>query len=101
MHKAVDGYFGAQLLDWKYRSKPAWTSENSNKLSDAPFRRHSLDSEVPDIPSRALPLSVILLIALAVHGPLLLMQLPAGSYDANTHIFFAAHYAHHGSIRGT
>src|SRR5207248_10428093 len=32
---------------------------------------------------------------LAVHGPLLLMQLPASSYDANTHIFFAAHYAHH------
>ena len=24
-----------------------------------------------------------------------LMQLPAVSYDANTHIFFAAHYAHH------
>ena len=45
--------------------------------------------------SRALPLSVILLIALAVHGPLLLMQLPAGSYDANVHIFFASHYAHH------
>ena len=39
--------------------------------------------------SRALPLSVILLIALAVHGPLLLMQVPAGSYDANVHIFFA------------
>ena len=37
----------------------------------------------------------ILLIALAVHGPLLLMQLPASSYDANTHIFFAAHYAQH------
>ncbi|MGO9518967.1 MAG: hypothetical protein ACLPND_18195, partial [Candidatus Korobacteraceae bacterium] len=46
-------------------------------------------------PSRAIPLSAILLIALATHGPLLLMQLPAGSYDANTHIFFAAHYAHH------
>jgi hypothetical protein len=45
--------------------------------------------------SRALPLSVILLIALAVHGPLLLMQLPAGSYDANVHMFFADHYAHH------
>jgi hypothetical protein len=45
--------------------------------------------------SRALPLSVIVLIALAVHGPLLLMQLPAGSYDANVHIFFASHYAHH------
>jgi hypothetical protein len=36
-----------------------------------------------------------LLITLAVHGPLLLMQLPLSSYDANTHIFFAAHYAQH------
>ena len=54
-----------------------------------------LISKSPTLPSRAIPLSAILLIALAVHGPLLLMQLPAGSYDANTHIFFAAHYAHH------
>ncbi len=46
-------------------------------------------------PSRAIPLSAILLIALAVHGPLLFMQLPLSSYDANTHIFFAAHYAQH------
>jgi hypothetical protein len=34
-------------------------------------------------------------VALAVHGPLLLMQLPAGSFDANFHMFFASHYAHH------
>src|SRR5207248_730422 len=40
-------------------------------------------------------LPILLLLALAVHGPLLLMQLPASSYDANTHIFFSAHYAHH------
>ncbi len=52
-------------------------------------------SKPSTLPSRAIPLTAILLIALAVHGPLLLMQLPAGSYDANTHIFFAAHYAHH------
>src|SRR5438270_10089365 len=43
----------------------------------------------------AIPLTAILLLALAVHGPLLLMQLPASSYDANTHMFFAAHYAKH------
>ena len=49
----------------------------------------------PTLNSRALPLSLILLITLAVHGPLLLMQLPIGSYDANVHIFFASHYAHH------
>jgi hypothetical protein len=40
-------------------------------------------------------LLAILLAALAVHGPLLLMELPLGSYDANFHIFFASHYAHH------
>ncbi|MCI0351008.1 MAG: hypothetical protein L0Z53_16400 [Acidobacteriales bacterium] len=44
-------------------------------------------------PGIALP--AILLLALAVHGPLLLMQMPLGSYDANTHIFFASHYANH------
>jgi len=37
----------------------------------------------------------IVLLALAVHGPLLMMQLPANSYDTNLHIFFASHYAHH------
>jgi hypothetical protein len=45
--------------------------------------------------SRGIPLLAIVLVALAVHGPLLLMQLPANSYDTNNHIFFAAHYAHH------
>ena len=44
---------------------------------------------------RAIPLTAIILLALAVHGPLLLMQLPANSYDANTHIFFSSHYANH------
>jgi hypothetical protein len=54
-----------------------------------------LISKSPTFPIRAIPLSAILLVTLAVHGPLLLMQIPAGSYDANTHMFFAAHYAHH------
>ena len=44
---------------------------------------------------RVVPLGLILLLVLAVHGPLLLMQLPSSSYDANTHMFFAAHYARH------
>jgi hypothetical protein len=43
----------------------------------------------------ALPLAGIVLLALAVHGPLLLLQIPANSYDANTHMFFASHYANH------
>ena len=45
--------------------------------------------------ARPIPLLAIVLIALVVHGPLLLMQLPAGSFDANFHMFFASHYAHH------
>ena len=44
---------------------------------------------------RAIPLGAIVLLALAIHGPLLLMQLPQSSYDANTHMFFASHYASH------
>jgi hypothetical protein len=45
--------------------------------------------------SRPIPLRLIVLLALAIHGPLLAMQLPlTNSYDANFHIFFASHYAH-------
>jgi hypothetical protein len=45
--------------------------------------------------SRPIPLRLTLLLALAVHGPLLGMQLPlTNSYDANFHVFFASHYAH-------
>ena len=45
--------------------------------------------------SRPIPLRFILLMALAIHGPLLAMQLPlTNSYDANFHVFFASHYAH-------
>ena len=45
--------------------------------------------------SRPIPILAIVLVALAVHGPLLLMQLPTGSFDANFHMFFASHYVHH------
>lgn len=44
---------------------------------------------------RPIPLSLILLTAVAVHLPLLLMELPLNSYDTNFHIFFASHYLHH------
>src|ERR1041384_5699572 len=45
---------------------------------------------------RPIPLPAIVLLALAIHGPLLIMQLPAStSYDANFHMFFASHYAQH------
>ncbi len=45
--------------------------------------------------SRPLPISLILMAALAVHLPLMLIRLPLNSYDANFHIFFASHYLHH------
>jgi len=45
---------------------------------------------------RPIPVAAIILLAIAIHGPLLVMQLPATtSYDANLHIFFASHYAQH------
>lgn len=47
----------------------------------------------PSARTRAISLSTIILVTLAVHGPLLLMELPLNSYDAGTHQFFAAHYA--------
>ena len=54
----------------------------------------TVSRQVPAV-SRPVPLSWILLLALLVHGPLLLMQLPNDSYDAELHKFFAAHYAQH------
>jgi hypothetical protein len=45
--------------------------------------------------SRPIPLSLILMVGVAIHLPLLLMQLPLKSYDTNFHIFFASHYVHH------
>jgi hypothetical protein len=77
------------------RRKPKREIRNRSTSGTTAAGGSPLISKSPTLPSRAIPLSAILLIALAVHGPLLLMQLPAGSYDANTHIFFAAHYAHH------
>lgn len=44
---------------------------------------------------RPIPISFILLLATAVHLPLMLMKLPLKSYDTNFHIFFASHYVHH------
>ena len=47
-------------------------------------------------PRRPIPLGVIVMIAAAIHAPLLIMELPQRtSYDANFHMFFASHYAQH------
>ncbi len=48
-----------------------------------------------DRAARPFPLTLVFLVALLVHAPLLLMQLPLKSYDTNFHIFFASHYAQH------
>ncbi len=69
----------------------------SKLLLNVEFSRRSnliSHSSSPGVLSnRPISLAAIVLLALAVHGPLLLMQLPSGSYDANTHMFFAQHYA--------
>lgn len=44
---------------------------------------------------RPIPLSMLLVVAAAVHLPFLLMKLPLKSYDTNFHIFFASHYVQH------
>ena len=44
---------------------------------------------------RPIPLWLIVLCALAFHGPLLMVQVPANSFDANFHMSMASHYAHH------
>ncbi len=45
--------------------------------------------------ARPIPLTLILMAAVAIHLPLLLMMLPLKSYDTNFHIFFASHYVNH------
>jgi hypothetical protein len=45
---------------------------------------------------RPIPLTAIIFLAIIVHAPFLFMELPlTTSYDANLHVFFASHYAHH------
>lgn len=48
-----------------------------------------------DSSQRPIPFAYLLLAAVAVHLPLLLMELPLKSFDTNFHIFFASHYLHH------
>jgi hypothetical protein len=57
------------------------------------MNRSTLNTDDPL--SRPIPILAVVLAALVVHGPLLLMQLPTGSFDTNFHIFFASHYAQH------
>src|SRR3954447_7433007 len=93
------------------QTRPAWNEsswanplrhfgiEHDLKVSCCPsyeeLRRSFPEMQSSPLSTRAIPLSAIVLLAIAVHAPLLLMQIPLGSYDANTHIFFASHYANH------
>ena len=52
-------------------------------------------TESIDTAPRPLPIGILLMAVVAIHLPLLLMQLPLKSYDTNFHIFFASHYVHH------
>ena len=45
--------------------------------------------------SRKIPLWLIVLCSLGFHGPLLMMQMPANSYDAHFHMSMASNYAEH------
>lgn len=50
---------------------------------------------LPGFLTRPIPVWQIVLCALIFHLPLLLMRLPADTYDANFHMSMASHYAHH------
>ena len=55
-----------------------------------------MDKPQPIQPSsQSLPVSFLLAVAVAVHLPLLAMELPLGTSKASFHIFFASHYLHH------
>ena len=50
---------------------------------------------LPPFLTRPIPVWQIVLCALIFHGPLLLMRLPADTYDSQFHMSMAANYAHH------
>jgi hypothetical protein len=75
-----------------FTRQPGASIFESNGLSRG-ISLQKLEAVAPS--TRPIPLSLILMAALAVHLPLLLMELPLKSYDTNFHIFFASHYLHH------
>lgn len=64
---------------------------NPPAFQEVPLQNSESVSSLP----RPIPISLLLMAAVAVHLPLLLMQLPLKSYDTNFHIFFASHYVQH------
>jgi hypothetical protein len=85
---------GNTLTTEKLRANPWLHFQNPSGAQDIE-RVFSLITETSYL-RRPIPLAMIVLLALCIHGPLLLMELPASSsYDANLHIFFGSHYAQH------
>jgi hypothetical protein len=77
-------------------SKPSSQNRNHKNAKRFNFGEASVDTRDTSYFRRPIPLAVILLITVVVHGPLLFYQLPIrSSYDANFHIFMASHYARH------
>ena len=72
---------------------PVIEDESKPVLTLAPGRKNA--TVETSYFSRPIPLRFLVLLALAIHGPLLGLQVPlTSSYDANFHVFFASHYAH-------
>jgi hypothetical protein len=79
--------------DTQHDEEACFTRKKANTIS---FSEANLEKIAPIEPlARPIPMSLLLMAAVAVHLPLLLMELPLKSYDANFHIFFASHYVHH------
>ena len=87
------GFWHPQCPGIEFDKQTFWFSVESNFCSQFWGGFQTVET---NFLQRPIPLKVIVLLALVFYGPLLMMQLPlTTSYDANFHIFFASHYAHH------
>ena len=82
------------LGDSLFEKQPKGSVEHPRTVEGKSVERNASAAPVAPV-ARAIPLSFIFLVAVAVHLPLLLMELPLKTYDTNFHIFFASHYLHH------
>src|ERR1700694_4680536 len=77
-----------------FEKQPKGSVEHPRTVEGKSVERNASAAPVAPV-TRAIPLSFIFLVAVAVHLPLLLMELPLKTFDTNFHIFFASHYLHH------
>jgi hypothetical protein len=64
-----------------------------SSLSSVTSPPQLLESGRIAVPALPITIGLVAMLAFAVHAPLLMMELPAQSTDATTHMFFAQHYA--------